>query len=129
MKASEINRKMKSHFDGGGGSLSLPSHTHSHGVAGSSHFHNNDLIQQVANADVVFTFQLSDGNLKVIKDRTGEIIFDDRAPAWYAIKKFSFIISRMLFKENNIKMFQEGLNQEIQKAINDTIKKYHERRC
>lgn len=125
MKPSQINRKMKSGFDASG----MGAHTHSHGVAGNTHSHNNGVFQEVADADFAFTFRTGDGNLKVIKDRTGEIIFDDRAPAWYAIKKFSFIISRMLFKENNIKMFQEGLNQEIQKAINTTIKKYHERRC
>ena len=122
MKPSEINRKMKSSFDGGG---SIAAHTHSHQVGGPSHVHNNGLFQKMGDADLVLAFQLTQGNLKVIKDRTGEILFDNKAPTWYAIEKFSFIISRMIFEENNIKMFQEGLNQEIQKAINDTIKKFH----
>ena len=122
MKPSEINRKMKSSFDGGG---SIAAHTHSHQVGGPSHAHNNGLFQEVADADLAFTFRTRNGNLKIIKDRTGEIIFNNKAPTWYAIEKFSYMISRMIFEENNIKMFQEGLNQEIQKAINGTIKKFH----
>ena len=117
MKPSEINRKMKTHFDGAGTGIHHPRHSN-----------KPSLFDQVQAADIVLTFIERHGNLRVIKDRTGDPMFDNKAPTWYAIQKFSYMISRMIFEENDLKMFQEGLNQEIQKAISNTIDKFHRKR-
>lgn len=127
MKISEINRKMSA-----GGGLPGGLHTHSYQSyqMGSSHSHNlpshgytKALNQQITEADLVLLLNY-DGTIKVLKDRWYDD-FMDRPDLNYAIKKFSHILSKMIFKENNLKMFQEGLGGEIRKAIEETINKFH----
>jgi hypothetical protein len=120
MKPSEINRKMKMSLDGGGrGQLRSTSYKPTKQRPG--------IIDEVAAADLVLAFKYH-GELKIIKDRFDTIKTDEKEKLPYAINKFSFILSKMIFGENDLKMFQEGLNSQIQEAIEDTIKKFHTKR-
>jgi len=84
------------------------------------------LFRQVTTSDLALTFNRERAMLKVIKDRTG--LIDKPVKIEYAIDQFSSIISRIIFGDNDLIMFEEGLCGEIKNAIEETIEKYHTKR-
>jgi hypothetical protein len=129
MKISEIIRTNKVSIDDGGSA----GNTHSHSWPSGSWkmFSHRDTIgikpriaDILTDADLVLAFKYN-GALKIIKDRSGELAWGDQATTPDAIKNFSYIISKMIFNENDLKMFQEGLSKEIENSIRNTIKKFH----
>ena len=105
----ELKFKSKARLEGGGG--------------GDGQNRPPPLYEHISNADLALTFNWRDATLKVIKDRQG--LKPDEPGVSYAINQFSSIISRMVFGDNELNIFEEGLSEQIKESIKQTIDKYH----
>jgi len=109
-----------------------PGHTHKVNMkvpfgGGGSHNHNNTTYRQdnLLMADLAFTYQRG-GKLNLVKSRMSVPTKD--VPIEEATAMFSRILSAVVFKNNELKMFKEGLKQQIESAINIAIQTFHESR-
>jgi hypothetical protein len=98
-------------------SYGIGSNTHIHGIGG-------DLRSQLLHADLAL--MVVNGELHIIKNRYG--LHGSHIPVNVAIPMFSRVLTDMLFKNNDLKMFKEGLKKQIESAIKTTIKNFHESR-
>jgi len=108
MPAPKINMKAIMGGDG-------PSHTH------GNTYHQNPLLM----ADIALTYK-NGGRLDIVKNRYG--VHGTDVPVPMAIDIFSTMIVNMTFKDNQLKMFKEGLKQQIKSAINIALETFHESR-
>ncbi len=79
------------------------------------------LMTEVANSEIVITQTSLSYALNIIKNKWGEKGNN------IDIEKFSYIVGRMIaqkFFSGLHNMFQEGMAQEIQEAIEKAVKKY-----
>ncbi len=87
------------------------------------------MIEQISRANLVIG-SYEDGIVRILKDR-----YEGRTTSLYegvsletVISKTSLIVSQCIFGKNEITIFQEGLKGEIEKAVKETIEKYHTKR-
>lgn len=79
------------------------------------------MIDEITNSDIVVSQASLSYAIKILKNKWGETGSD------IDIEKFSYIVGRMIaqkFFSGLHNMFQEGMAQDIQKAIGEIIKKY-----
>ena len=131
-KETPIQIYMKPSSGGGGPGVhshQLPSHTHSNSHTYDTHSNSHaygrpTLFDKVTFSDITMCFN-HNGTLDILKNRLGFV--SDDASLENAINTLSYILSRLVFKRNHIKIFEQGLKEEIEISIRDTIKKYHKK--
>jgi len=117
----------KTVLDGGGGEYGM-------GAIGPGSIgrtrpqHTPGYMQEIIKAEIVIG-SYQDGRVRILKDRLGGSAtpFSGKATLDNIVEKSSQIICRCVFGDNDLSMFKEGLSQEIQESIKQTIKKFHER--
>ena len=86
------------------------------------------IMEHITRANLVIG-SYEDGKVRILKDR-----YDGRTSSLHetasledVISKTALMVSVRVFEENEITIFQEGLRGEIEKAVKETIAKYHEK--
>jgi len=78
-------------------------------------------IQTLTDPDLLLS--IKDGNIKVVKNRYGpakpSLSLSD------TVELCSILLSNLMFKGNNLKMFREALRDELKKSISQTIVYFH----
>jgi hypothetical protein len=78
--------------------------------------------EEVTHANLVIGVY-QDNAIRILKNSlSGQTGYVDRNQA---IDIMARIISKNVFGENNLRMFQSGLEQEISKSIKNTINRFH----
>lgn len=109
------NDHMKAHFNGHH-YVSVPEHIHTY----------SDYSNPIYMADIAITYRHG-GQLNIVKNRF-EPPNHQNVSVQEATKLFSRMLSGMSFRDNDLKMFKEGLRQQIESAIEIAIKTFHESR-
>jgi hypothetical protein len=95
------------------------------GFGASARTYGQTYREKMLHADIAFLFYRDKGKLDITKNRYG--VHGNDIPIEVVKTIFSEILTDMAFKGNNLRMFKEGLKEQIENAINETIKKFHER--
>lgn len=86
------------------------------------------MMEQITRANLVIGLY-EDGIVRTLKDRfNGQTSLTEGTSLENVILQTSRMISQCVFGNNNLTIFQEGLRGEIEKAVKETIKKYHTKR-
>lgn len=108
----EIKHKSKTRFNGGG-------------VSSNSSLKKAGMMEIITKANVVIG-SYNDGAVRVLKDRhRATTSLHGKATVNQVIELASELISHSVFGENDLHMFKEGLNEQIQIAVKEAIEKYH----
>jgi hypothetical protein len=97
-----------------------------HPDGSGSYMQNPMQFSQLIEAELVLGLY-ADGKIRVLKDRHNGKTHDLYSSASIddTIELSSLMIANCVFGENQIKMFSQGLANEITKAVKETIENYH----
>lgn len=109
-----------SSFVGAGGN-------HTHSVGSHTHSYGSNSREHLFMADIAITYQKG-GNLRIVKNRYEIPNNHMNVSIQEATGLFSKMLAGIVFKDNDLVMFKEGLRQQIESAIDIAIKTFHESR-